>query len=572
MPRTRCSGVSLAAALLAALLFTGCGGGPRIEPGSTLVLTLEGDYAEGAAGPLLMRVLGRGAPSLLEVYSAFRKAELDARIERVVVRVRGLAVGWGKAQELRAALARVSAAGKSTVAVLEAEGFGATSYYVASAAQRVVATPASRSPLLGLATEQLFFAGLFEKLGVMVEYERAGDYKSAIEPFTAEKMSDASREMTSALLDSTEAALVRDIASARRIAPERVRALIDEAPSSAEELLAAKLIDEVAYYEDLVRDARVVSQEAWSLVDSASLGVKPEVTFALIHGAGMVVTGHGEISPTGDSLLAADPFVKAVQEAVRDAEVRALLVRIDSPGGSPLASDLMWRALRDARAAGKPVVVSLSDVAASGGYYVASAADTIVSHPTTLTGSIGVFVMRPSLAGLLEKFGITAETMQRGARADLLFGSQPLTEGAREVLRKDVAGVYAQFVARVAEGRGMEPAAVEQIGGGRVWTGEQALANGLVDELGGLYEAAVAAKRALGLAEDTAVALRTFPAQQTLAEQLLQLTRGGAHAHAAGVSATLAALPRELRVLHTLATQLPVGAPLLVPPSLVTLR
>jgi protease-4 len=160
--------------------------------------------------------------------------------------------------------------------------------------------------------------------------------------------------------------------------------------------------------------------------------------------------------------------------------------------------------------------------------------------------------------------------MQRGARADLLFGSQPLTEGAREVLRKDVAGVYAQFVARVAEGRGMEAAAVEQIGGGRVWTGEQALANGLVDELGGLYEAAVAAKRALGLSEDAAVALRTFPAQQTLADQLLQLTRG-AQAQA-GASATLAALPRELRVLHTLTTQLPVGAPLLVPPSLVTLR
>jgi protease-4 len=571
MRRPRRPRVSLAVALLAALGLASCGGGPKIERGSTLVLTLEGDYTEGADAPLLARLLGGGAPSLLELYSAFRKAELDPRIARVVVRVRGLGIGWGKAQELRAALARVSAAGKQTLAVLEAEGFGAIPYYVASAAQRVVATPASRSPLLGLASEQLFFAGLFEKLGVMVEYERAGEYKSAVEPFTAEKMSAASREMMNALLDSTEATLVGGVAQARRLAPEQVRALIDAAPSSAEELLAANLIDEVAYYEDVVGAQRVVSQEDWALVDPASLGVKTEATFALIRGAGMVVTGSGEIAATGDSLMAADPFVEAVREAVRDAEVKALLVRIDSPGGSPLASDLMWRALRDARAAGKPVVVSLSDVAASGGYYVASAADTIVSQPTTLTGSIGVFVIRPSLAGLLEKVGVTAETMQRGARADLLFGSQPLTAGARDVLRKDVVGVYEQFVARVAEGRGLDPDAVKKIGGGRVWTGEQALANGLVDELGGLYEAAVAAKRALGLAEDAAIALRTFPAQQTLAEQLLRLTRGG-HAQTHAASAALALLPRELRALHTLTTHLPVGAPLLVPPSLVTLH
>jgi protease-4 len=235
----------------------------------------------------------------------------------------------------------------------------------------------------------------------------------------------------------------------------------------------------------------------------------------------------------------------------------------------------MWRALRDARAAGKPVVVTLSDVAASGGYYVASAADTIVSHPTTLTGSIGVFVIRPSLGGLLAKVGVTAETMQRGARADLLFGSRPLTAGAREVLRKDVEGVYEQFVARVAEGRGMEPDAVKKIGGGRVWTGEQALEKGLVDELGGLYEAAVAAKKAVGLKPDAAVALKTFPAQKTLAEQILQLTRGGGaqtQAGGAGAASPLAVLPRELRDLHTLATQLPPGAPLLVPPSLVVLR
>ena len=569
MQRIRRFALSLGLAALAAVLLAGCGGGPSIEPSSTLVLTLEGDYAEGADAPLVARLFGGGAPSLLNIYSAFRKAELDPRITRVVIRVRSLGIGWGKAQELRAAIARVAAAGKETVSIVETEGFGAGGYYVASAAKRVIATPASRSPLLGLAAEHLFFAGLFEKLGVMVEFERAGDFKSAVEPFTSTKMSEASREMTNALLDSTEASFVADVSSARGLEPARVRELIDEAPSSAEELLAAKLIDEVAYYEDVVKDDPIVSQEDWATVDPASLGVETEATLGLITGAGMVITGSGEFGSTGGRVMAADTFVDAVREAVADSEVKALLVRIDSPGGSPLASDLMWRALRDARAAGKPVIVSMSDVAASGGYYVACAADTIVSHPSTLTGSIGVFVIRPSLGGLLEKLGITAETMQRGARADLLFGSQPLSAGARDVLKKDVAGVYEQFVARVAEGRGMEPDAVKKVGGGRVWTGAQALEIGLVDELGGLYEAAVAAKKAIGLKPDAMVALKTFPAQKTLAQQLSQLLRG---AQAQSAASPLDLLPRELRDLHTLATQLPAGTPLLVPPSLVVMH
>jgi len=568
MRRIRRHTEALVLAVFALLVLVGCGRGPSIAPGSTLVLTLEGEYAEGADAPLIARFLGAGEQSLLGLYSAFRKAELDPRIARVVVRVRGLGIGWGKAQELRAAIARVNAAGKETVAVLETEGFGAGGYYVASAAKRVVATPASRSPLLGLAAEHLFFAGTFEKLGVMVEYERAGDYKSAVEPFTAQKMSAASREMSNALLDSTEAAFASDVAAARGLEPAAVRALVDEAPSSAQELLDAKLVDEIAYYEDVVKDAPIVEQEDWAAVDVSSLGIETQATFALISGAGMVVTGKGEISASGTRVMAADTFVAAVHEAVEDAEVKALLVRIDSPGGSPLASDLMWRALRDARAAGKPVVVSMSDVAASGGYYVASAADTIVSHPTTLTGSIGVFVIRPSLGGLLEKVGVTVETMQRGARADLLFGSQPLTAGAREVLRKDVEGVYEQFVARVAEGRALDPDAVKKVGGGRVWTGAQALEIGLVDELGGLYEAAVAAKKAVGIAADAPVSLKSFPAQKTLAQQIGELLFGARVQSAS----PLEALPRELRDLHTLVTALPVGAPLLVPPSVVVLH
>ena len=566
MRRTRVV-FALALALSAALALGGCNAGPNVARGSTLVVTLEGAYTDGQDLGPLARLLGGGEQSLLSLYSALRKAELDERIERVVLRVRGLGVGWAKAQEMRSAIERLNAAGKKTVAVLEVEGYGVGGYYVASAAEKVVVTPASRSPLLGLAAEHLYFAGLFEKLGVMVEYERAGDYKSAVEPYTSEKMSDATREMTNALLDSTEAAFVADVARARGLDEKRVRELVDEAPSSAEELLAAKLVDRVAHYEDVVKDETVVSAEDWALVEVE--GAQPAATVALIQGVGMVVTGSADITPAGERLMAADTFVKAVHEAAEDADVKALLVRIDSPGGSPLASDLMWRALRDARAAGKPVVVSMSDVAASGGYYVACAADTIVAQPSTLTGSIGVFALRPSLGGLLEKAGVTVETMQRGANADLLFGSQPLSVGARAVLKRDIEGVYEQFVGRVAEGRELEPDAVKRVGGGRVWTGVQAKEHGLVDELGGFYEAAAAVKRAIGVDEDATIALKPFPAPPTLADQLTQLLRGAGTSAAA---ARLDALPSELRALHTLATELPAGAPLLIAPGVVVLR
>lgn len=559
---------TLALSLLAALGLAQCGG-PSIEPGSTLVVTLEGSYTDGEELPLLARFLGGGEKSLLSLYSLLRKAELDARVERVVVRVRGLGVGWGKAQEIRDAILRIGASGRETVAVLETEGFGASGYYVASAAQRIVATPASRSPILGLAAEHLFFGDLFEKLGVVVEYERVGDYKSAVETFAEAKMSDANREMTNALLDSTEAAFVAAVASGRKLPEARVRELVDAAPGSPAQLLEARLIDEIAYFEEVVKDETLVEEADYAAVTLGALGVKPAATFALVHGVGMVVTGAGGISPTGARVLASDTVARAIRDAAEDEEISAILLRIDSPGGSPLASDLVWRAIRDVSEAGTPVIASLSDVAASGGYYVASAADRIVSQPSTLTGSIGVFVLRPSLGGLLEKLGVGVETLQRGAHADLLFGSRTLSAGARALLQEDVKGVYEQFIARVAEGRGMQPDAVRKIGGGRVWTGAQAQQIGLVDELGGLYEAALAAKAATGVAANAPVVLKPYPAPQTLGEQLANLLRG---ASIRAANPLHAALPRELRELETMLTVLPTGVPMLLPPALVVLH
>jgi protease-4 len=569
MTRARRTLIALSIGLVSLGALSQCSRGPDVPAGSTLSITIEGEYAESDVHPLLARVFGGPKHSLLSLYSALRKAELDPRIARVVLRVRDLEGGWGRAQEIRAAIERVRKAGKPTTAVLEVEGLGSGAYFVASGAERVVANPASRSPLLGFAAEPLFLAGLFEKVGVMVEYERAGDYKSAVEMFANEKMSDANREMTNAILDSTEESFLAGVAKARGIEPKALRALIDAAPGSPKELLDAKLVDQVAYYEDVVKDAHVVEADDYEGVSVESLGVKPVAKIALVQGVGTVRTGESSLSPGGESSLGSDTIVEAIHDAVEDDEIRAILFRVDSPGGSPLAADQIWRAVKDARAAGKPVIASFGDVAASGGYYVACGADTIVAQPTTLTGSIGVFVIRPSLGGLLEKLGIGVERLQRGARADVLFGSQPLSPGARAFLQEDVQGVYEQFVARVAEGRKMAPDAVKKVGGGRVWTGAQAREIGLVDELGGLYEAALAAKEALGLEPTATVALVPYPQPPSLTQQVGELLRG---AHARAVDPLDPLLPRELRQLRQVLGELPLGAPVLIPPSLLVVH
>jgi protease-4 len=258
--------------------------------------------------------------------------------------------------------------------------------------------------------------------------------------------------------------------------------------------------------------------------------------------------------------MASDTVAEALHDAADDPAVKAIVLRLDSPGGSPLASDLIWQAIRDVQKQGKPVVASLSDLAASGGYYVASAADAIVSQPQTLTGSIGVFVLRPVLAGLMEKLGVGVESLTRGARADLLLATVPLSAETRAVLRDNVQATYERFLGRVAEGRKLETAAVDAVARGRVWTGEQALAKGLVDRLGGVPEAVLVAKERLGLAADADVLLVQYPPPKPVAQQLVEALQGG------GASLLLPGVPPALRDLVATLSALPAGAPLLLDP------
>lgn len=545
--------------------------GPSVESGSVLVLELSGDYVEAAEPPLVARLLGDRYQSFASLLSELRKASRDKRLAGVVLRIRNLGVGWAKAQEIRDEIKALRAAGMRAIAYLEVESTGSNlEYYVATSAEEVHVAPAAHVSLVGLAAEYLFLGGLWEKLGIELEVERIGRYKTAADVYAGTEMTEAFREMANDLLDSIDQQFVGGIAEGRGLEPDAVRRAIDAAPVSGEQMRALRLVDGVSFLDQVVARlgaGPVVQGRDYAAIDPRSLGIDPVARFALVYGTGAVTPGSGSLSPAGSPVLASDTVSKALRDAAEDPEIDAIIFRVDSPGGSPLAADSVWRATRRARESGKPLIASFSDVAASGGYYVAVGADAIVASPATLTGSIGVFLIRPVVRGLLDKLGIGVATLTRGRSADVLLASQALSPESRERLRQEVASIYELFVERVAEGRKLKLERVDALGRGRVWTGAQAAERGLVDAVGGLREAALRAKLALGLRPDADVALEPFPKPRSLAEQVEEALRRVSLASQPGLP-----LPRLARSLEQWLAGFADAAPGLVPPVLVEIH
>jgi protease-4 len=547
---------------------------PEIEPGSTLVLELAGEYAEAQEAPLVTRLLGEGQRPFVGLLSRFAMARRDDRIDTVVLRIGGLGIGWAKAQELRSAVADLRKAGRRVVAHVDVFGIGASrEYYIATAADELQLAPGSAVALVGLAAEYMHLGGMWEKLGVEIDVTKVGRYKSATEALAGTGMSDAAREMANSLLDSVFDQFVAGIAEGRGLEASQVRAAIDAGPVRADELLQLGLIDGVADFHDLLAEqpGEVVEPDEYAKVSAASVGFDPVAQVALVYGAGNVVSGSRR--PTNGSAFASRSVSEALLEAAVDPAVDAIIFRIDSPGGSAMASEEIWQAVRRARAeGGKPIVASLSDVAASGGYYVVTGADAIVSAPGTLTGSIGVYMLRPVLGGLLDNLGIHIEALTRGANADVLLSSEAPSPAARERMQKLADDTYALFTSRVAEGRSLDGAAVERVAQGRVWTGEQALASGLVDELGGMTVAVARVRSLLELEADADVALLPYPVPQSLAQQVGSLLEGRAHLAARLRVPELFPFAGLIDTLATWLRELPPNTPLLVPPVVVDIR
>ena len=545
--------------------------GPEIQPESVLVLDFSGRYVEATEPSLIGRLLGDRRQSFVSVWGQMRKVERDDRITGVVVRIRRMDLAWGMAQELRDSLLELRKSGRRTIAYLETGALGANrEYYIATGADEIVVSPGTTSPLIGLGMEFLFLGGLWEKIGAGIETVGSGEYKSAAETIAGTKMSPAHREMATSLLDSAYDQFVDGIAEGRKLSPERVRELVERAPITPEELEEVGLVDAVGHLDEAVERAgggEVVEAEDYALVGLEEVAFRPVGTIALVYGSGTVMMGEGSSSPTGSVVLTSDTVSRALEEAAEDPEVDAIVFRVDSPGGSPLASDIVWRAAEKVRESGKPLIASVSNYAASGGYYVLCGADAVVASPGSLVGSIGVFVMRPVIGGLLEKLGIGFESMTRGRNAELMMMTRPLTEAGRERLMQEIQATYDLFVKRVSDGRELTPADVHQIGRGRVWTGAQGLENGLVDELGGLRVAIDRAKVAAGLAADADVKLVPYPMPKTLVQQFSSALQGSI----ARATPRLA-LPEQLRRLEAFVTTLPQGTPLLVPPFMVEIR
>ena len=499
---------------------------PEIVPGSTVVIEIAGSYLEAPAAPLLGRLLGDAQRPFVALLSTLAILERDDRVATVVFHVKQLEIGWAKGQEIRAAIERLNAAGRKTVAFLEVASFSPNlEYFVATAADQIHVPPGTALPMVGLAAEYFYLGGLLEKLGIEVAVSKVGRFKSGAERIASERMSAPARLQANALLDSTFEFFVAGIAEGRGLSVDAVTRTIDAGPVSIDALQAAGLIDGVKPLADLTQglDAPVVSYRDYQRVSAAAVGFEPVAEFALIYGTGNVVSGSGTVSRSGAQVFSSETVGRALRDAAADPRFQAIVLRIDSPGGSALASEMIWESLRRAREAGKPIIASFSDVAASGGYYVAVGADAIVASPLSLTGSIGVFAIRPILGEFLEEVGISVESLTRGRHADFYLSSEPLSEGTEGRMQVLVDQIYELFIERVSAGRGMSIEQVEEVAQGRVWTAAQAREVGLVDELGGLREAVSLARARLDLAEDADVALVPYPPSPTLAEQIRDL-------------------------------------------------
>jgi protease-4 len=562
------------------LWFLAAPGEKPLADNSILTLDFSKPLAEGAAEDGIERVFLGGQSTLRDVLDGIERAQDDPRVKGVLARIGDTELGTAQAQELRDALAPFRAKGKFALAYADSfgeVGSGMRSYYLATAFDEIWLQPVGEVGLVGMRVEMPFFRGTLDMLGVAPRFEHRSEYKTAANTLTETKMTPAHREETEALLRSVYDQIVTGIAAGRKLEVDRVRALIDEGPFDTEQALAAHLIDHVGYRDDAVAVAHTRAGENANLVplarylDGAGRPHQSGPTIAVIYGNGMITRGDSSSNPfSGNTIMGADTLARAFRLAAADASVRAILFRIDSPGGSATASETIWREALRAKEAGKPLIVSMGNVAGSGGYYVAAGADKIVAEPATLTGSIGVVSGKMLVGGLSQKLGVTWDAIQIGRNAGMFSVIDEFTPAEHERFERTLDAVYGVFKDRVATGRKLGAEAVEDIARGRVWTGADAKARHLVDELGGFDTALALAKAAAGIAADRDVTLKTFPpANDSPAAVIARLMgRSVPGDDARSAAARLAALDRMLASLTPFLQRLDLAA---APPGALTM-
>jgi len=520
---------------------------PQIADNSVLVLRLEGGIPEKPPVELPSFLSGDRAPvTVSSVWMSLKKAAADSHIKAVALEPEGLSAGWAKLEELRLDIEQFRKSGKPVFAYLRTPS--AREYYLATAADRVYLGPADQMYLKGLRAEMMYFKKSLDKLGVEIEVEHAGKYKDFGDMFSRTDMSPETREVMSSVVDDLYGNMVDRIAAGRKKSPEEVRAIIDRGPFTASQALNAGLVDELRFpdqmwgeLKDRLKSGELVKVglDKYTKVPLDAVGLEGKSRVALVIGEGDIVRGSASDDGSAENGLTSYGFVKILRQVGSDSLIKAVIVRIDSPGGEVVASDEMWREM-NLLSKKKPTVISMSDAAASGGYYMAMTGDPIVAYPGTLTGSIGVVFGKPNLHGLYDKLGVTKDAIQRGTHAGIDSDYKALTPDERQMLRAGIDESYKDFVTKVADARHRKFDQIEPLAQGRVWMGDQAKARGLVDEVGGLDTAVDLVKKKANIPAGERVTLVTYPGRRNFLDILMRKSQMDGDLETAMLEARLA--------------------------------
>jgi protease IV len=532
------------------------GGAAQVASDSILEIDLSGGIPDAPPAVELGPLFGGSSQvSLWDLRRALVAAAEDPRIRGARVWIHNSFVGWATAEEIVTQLDRFRDSGKPLHVLLQADLIDDVDYFLATSADRVWATPQAASMVNGLAAESLFLRGMLDKLHVEADVIMYEEYKSAGEQFASYQMSAPMRESLSAVLEDMSRRFTERVTSRREVDAATLAALMARGVAPARALVDAGLVDQLGFVDQVDEALRAAAGldeyrgvRLARYVDALGAERSGGRRVAVVFGEGTIVAEplEGGFPFFGSGILSGPVVARHLRDAVDDDRVAAILFRVDSPGGSPVGSDVVLREVKRAREAGKPVIVSMGDVAGSGGYWVAMAADAIVAQPTTITGSIGVVFTHFNLEGFWEWMGINVETLETGPSSDLL-GFGPWEEGDREAVMVWMDETYESFTRGVAEGRGLERERVLDIARGRIWSGADALELDLVDEVGGLDAAIRRVRESAGFGPDEEVPLVVYPRSKTLFQQLMELSGGAARATSAARGRE--ALVRAVRVL-----------------------
>lgn len=504
-----------------------------MRPGSDSILTvtIRGDIPEQAAAGTIEKLLGKKSRTVRDIIEAILKARDDDAINGLLLTVDRSTLGFATAQEVRDAILTFRESGKWAVAYLETAGefsSGNKAYYIATACESIWLAPSGDINLTGIRFEIPFIRGTLDKLGVVPDFDHIGKYKNAKNFYTDRAMNDPHRESMEAIAESFYTQLRDGIAEGRSLTDMQVVELIDAGPFTGPRALELDLVDELGYRDELEEELTERNNGDLPMVGvgeylNHSRYYDGRVKVALIYGVGAVTRGRSESgSIYGSSTMGSDTIVDAIRQAREDDSIDAIVLRVDSPGGSYISSDLIMREVVRTREANKPIVVSMADVAASGGYFIAMEADSIVAQPGTITASIGVVAGKFITDGFWEKLGITTDTVQRGRHATFFSSKQPYTPEERVIFQGWLDRIYEDFVGKVANARGKTFEEIHEIAQGRVWTGQDALDLGLIDELGGLTVAIQRAVELSGAGENERARLIVLPRRKGWFREILE--------------------------------------------------